>query len=126
MGLVQEILTDWIKDEEKLKRVKVDFYDILDKAPDEVLGLMDALQNGNIDGSTYEGECCCLVGTIANLRNCDYDDLNGIVPDAHRLAEQWFTAIFIEETPNNNPVSKITEGWILEWLENHNERVVLE
>ncbi len=86
-------------------------------APAEVSGLLAALREGRINGSTYEGECACLVGTIAKVRGCKYRDLAGIRPDPERPAERWFLAIERGDTPERSQVAKITEGWIVEWLD---------
>jgi hypothetical protein len=92
-----------------------DLYDILDQQPAEVPGLLAALEEGRIDGSTYDGACACLVGTIANVKGCDYKDLI-VKPDAERSAEIWFLAIHKGDTPKTNPIAAITADWIREWL----------
>ena len=102
-----------------LDDIKADIYLILDAAPIEVPGLLDTLRQGKIEGTAYEGDCACLVGTIANLRSVPYDTMPLIAPDRRRPAERWFLAINAGETPKNNPIAKITEGWILEWIASH-------
>jgi hypothetical protein len=99
-----------------LEPIKRDVYAILDLAKPEVPGLLKALQEGGVNGSTYEGECACLVGTIANLRGCKYRQVAGIEPDYRRPAERWFLAIRKGDTPKTSQVSRITEGWITEYL----------
>jgi hypothetical protein len=81
-----------------------------------VPGLLKTLRAGKIDGSTYHGKCACLVGTVANLRGCDIDEIKGLEPDSSRPAERWFLAILPGITPENHPIAKITEDWIVEWL----------
>ena len=99
-----------------LKGPKEDFWKVLGSAPHEVDGLRKAMVDGRIDGSTYEGECACLVGTIANVRQASYDNLgNGISPNSGRPAEQWFMSIKKGDTPETNNVSKITVEWIDEF-----------
>ena len=72
---------------------------------------------GKVDGSCYQGECACLLGTIANIRHCDYDAIgNGISPDSSRPAEQWFMSIKKGDTPETNNISKITVEWIDEFV----------
>ena len=95
-----------------LSKIKEDFFQVLATAKDEVSGLLQALREGRIDGSYYEGECCCLVGTVAKIRGCDYRSLS---PRVSRPAERWFFGISSGDTPENHPVSKITESWILEF-----------
>jgi hypothetical protein len=98
-----------------LTPIKNDFYEILNSVPNEVPGLLQALRDGKIDGSSYEGECACLVGTIAHLKKCGHKQIEGITPDASRPAERFFLAISKGHTPSNNQAAKIVEDWILEW-----------
>ncbi len=95
-----------------LSKIRADIFRVLDSAPNEVSGLLAALREGRIDGSAYRGECACLIGTIANLRGCDYATLS---PDSSRPSERWFIAITKGSIPSTNPVAAITEGWIVEW-----------
>jgi hypothetical protein len=88
-----------------------DYFDVLWRAPHEVAGLISALKNGKVDGSTYESECACLVGTIANLQHCNYNDIPGLVPDRSRPIERFFLAIGTESTPENNPWSRVAVRW---------------
>jgi uncharacterized protein YjbI with pentapeptide repeats len=100
-----------------LSQFKNDIFDVLLRAPNEIEGLRQSLIDGKVDGSAYEGDCACLVGTLANIRNCDYRLLNnGIYPNASRPAEQWFMLIKKGDTPEINNVSKITVEWIDEFL----------
>jgi hypothetical protein len=92
---------------------------ILDAAPAEVPALLAALQTGKFDGSHYEGECACLVGSIANARECHYEAIPGLVPDWSRPAERWALAIRRGDTPEHNPVAAITAKWIEEWVAAH-------
>ena len=106
-----------------LSGAKEDLFKILDESPNEVNGLLNALKEGKVDGSTYEGECCCLVGTIANVKGCHYEELNGITPDSSRPAERWFYGISKGQTPENHIISKITVEWVEEWLQANKQEV---
>ncbi len=99
-----------------LDAIQVDYYDVLSRAPDEAPALLQALRDGKIDGSTYEGECACLVGTIAKVRKVSYTDMETLKPDSSRLAERWFTAIKKGDTPKTNPVAALVETWTEEWV----------
>ena len=100
-----------------LSYFKSDFFDVLFRAPKEISGLREYLLAGKVDGSCYQGECACLLGTIANIRHCDYDAIgNGISPDSSRPAEQWFMSIKKGDTPETNNISKITVEWIDEFV----------
>ncbi|OAS19283.1 pentapeptide repeat-containing protein [Paenibacillus oryzisoli] len=107
-----------------LRRAKEDVLKIISITPNEIPGLLDALKNGRVDGSVYEGECACLVGTIANVRKCNYTELKGIEPDSRRPAERLFLAIKRGDTPENNPISKLVVEWIEEWQAENDEEVV--
>src|SRR5579862_6599384 len=99
-----------------LDAIQVDYYDVLSRAPDEVPALLQALRDGKIEGSTYEGECACLVGTIAKVRKVSYTDMETLKPDSSRLAERWFLAIKKGDTPKTNPVAALVETWTEEWV----------
>ena len=89
---------------------------MLSSAPTEVEGLRQALLDGKVDGSTYEGECACLVGTIAHVRHCKYDEIPGLTPNASRPAERFFAAIKPGDTPETSQFSKLAVEWVDEWL----------
>jgi hypothetical protein len=94
--------------------IRGDFFDVLRRAEGEVPALLAALRAGKVDGSTYTGACACLAGTIANARGVHYETLDFV--DSDRPAERWFLAIKKRDTPATNPVAKITERWIEEFM----------
>ena len=99
-----------------LKSVQADYFDTLIRAPHEVAGLRAALVAGRVDGSTYEGECACLVGTIAHVRGRQYTDLgDGLNPDSGRPAERWFMGIRKGDTPETNQQSALAVQWLDEF-----------
>ncbi|MFM9928181.1 pentapeptide repeat-containing protein [Variovorax sp. H27-G14] len=96
-----------------LSGFRTDFWDVLLRAPHEIAGVRAALVEGRVDGSTYSGECACLVGTIANVRQADYSELgNGLKPSSSRPAEQWFMGIRKGDTPETNQASKLAVEWL--------------
>ena len=103
-----------------LRAFKADLWMTLTQNRAEVPALIAALRDGRVDGSTYEGECACLVGTIANARHVPVQDLER---DANNPAEKWFMAIRKGDKPGD-----ATEGgfrsaraleWTLEWCALH-------
>jgi uncharacterized protein YjbI with pentapeptide repeats len=107
-------------DRASLDPIRDDIRSILDAAPNEVPGLLLALDEGRIDGSCYTGACACLVGTIANIRGVKLDSrgcgLADLAPNSSRPAECWFLALRPGHTPDNHPVAAITHDWIAEWM----------
>ena len=101
-----------------LSEQKNDFWEVLLRATHEVAGLRAALVAGAVDGSTYEGACACLVGTIANVRGAtNYRELgNGLKPNSNRPVERWFLAIKRGDTPETNQISNITVDWLDEFV----------
>ena len=101
-----------------LRRARTDLFDILLRVPNEIDALAQALRDGRVNGSAYEGDCACLVGTIANARKCSYSEIPNLAPESSRPAERWFLAIKEGNTPENSNVVKITLKWIEEfqWL----------
>ena len=95
--------------------VRGDYFDVLLRVPNEVDGLIAALRAGKVNGSCYEGECCCLCGTIANLQHCNYQKIPGLVPDGSRPIERFFLAIRPGHTPENNPWCKQAVEWAEEF-----------
>ena len=74
--------------------------------------------DGKIDGSTYEGDCACLVGTLANVRQCKYEAIPSLTPNSSRLAERFFLAIKPGDTPEKSQAAKLALEWIDRWLAN--------
>ena len=104
--------------EEYLTICRDDLWAVLSAAPKEVEGLRKALLEGKVDGSHYQGECACLVGTIANLRGCFYEKMENLRPDSNRQSERFFLNISKGDTPDTNKFSKLAVDWIDQWLEN--------
>jgi hypothetical protein len=96
-----------------LTSIEADIAKILAENPTEATGLLEALQQGRIDGTVYEGECACLVGTIAKLKAIDYRQLPY---DSSRPAEAWFFAIKKGQTPASSQIAAITEQWLIKWM----------
>jgi hypothetical protein len=99
-----------------LSAIRDDMFAVLSAAPNEVQGLITALKDGKVDGSTYEGECACLVGTIANVRGKNYQELGDLHPDSTRPIEKFFFGISKGHTPENNPFSRLALEWAEEWV----------
>ena len=100
----------------RLDRIEKDLVNRLSRVPTEVHGLLAALAAGRIDGSAYEGDCACFVGTVAKLRGCHYSRVANLAPDSESLTEKWFLAIRTGDTPDNHPVAAIVRDWIVEWM----------
>jgi hypothetical protein len=89
---------------------------VLSSAPAEAPAVLEALRAGRVEGSTYQGECACLVGTIANARHTDYTNLGVLQPNSGRPAEVWFLGIHKGDTPETNTQAKYAVEWAEDWL----------
>jgi hypothetical protein len=82
----------------------------------EVLGLIDAMQNGKINGSVYSAECACLKGTLANVRGVSVDAFE---QDVNQPAEQWFLMIKEGDKPTDDSgggfALKMALEWAIDW-----------
>jgi len=103
-----------------LSSIKTDVFYVLLNGKEEVAFLKKNIIEGKIDGSTYDGECACLSGTLehgAKITNGTAQDVKvtSILScrSASRPAERFFLGIKKGDTPENNQVSKI----VLEWIE---------
>ena len=99
-----------------LRSFKADFWAILTTARKEIPGLVKAMREGRIDGSTYSGACACLVGTIANVRHVSADTLE---QDSSRPAEQWFLMINKGDKPGDESGGGFALQQALEWAEEY-------
>ena len=117
-------LSGAIKTEEHVQSVKKDFFEVLTVLNGEVPMLLESLRAGKINGSVYEGECACLVGTIAHIKKCDYKNITGLIPNSSRPIERFFLSIRPGHTPENSGKCKEIEGWILEYIEQVNAKTL--
>ncbi len=126
-NLTRADLTDANLTRADLTVFKNDIWAVLIRS-NEVAYLKKALIEGKVDGSVYEGDCCCLVGTIANSKGCSYKEsalMNGLIPDSSRPAERWFLQIGKGMTPETSGVVKLTLEWISEFEELLNARLAI-
>ena len=82
---------------------------------EEAAGLLEKIKSGEIDGSCYEGSCCCFVGTIANIKKKFYENIS-VKPDSSSPVERWFFQFRPGDTPDKKKYAKITVEWIEEFL----------
>ena len=107
--------------EADLDPIRDAIYSVLARFPNEAEGILATIEAGCINGSMYDGTCVCLIGTIANLRGCNYDELS---PDSFSLEESWFLAIRPGDTPANSQLAAITTDWIKEWVQKQAEATI--
>ena len=101
---------------------KNDMFLVLLHAIPEISFLKKNIIEGKIDGSTYDGDCACLSGTLVNScflnkNNTKSEVLESIISvrDSGRPIEKFFLAIKPGDTPENNAASKIALEWINEF-----------
>ena len=99
-----------------LTPIRDDYYAVLSSAPAEVPALIAALKEGRVNGSTYSGACACLLGTLANARQCAYTAIPGLTPNSQRPAERFFLLIRFGDTPATSQAAQIACGWAEDWL----------
>ncbi len=73
----------------------------------------EKMKEGKIKGTCYEGECCCFVGTIANIQGKSFDNIT-IKPNISSAVERWFLQFKEGDTPENSKAMKLTMDWIEE------------
>jgi hypothetical protein len=106
-----------------LTPIRDDLFAVLSHAPGEVTALISALEAGRVNGSTYsDGECGCLVGTLAIAAGADPKNKNrcelvrGLQGNSSRPIERFFLGIKRGDTPENNQFARLAHGWACEWL----------
>jgi len=95
--------------------IKNDLFIVLLHSINEIKYLKQNLINGEIDGSTYDGDCCCLSGTLCKNSNNEKLDLILSQRDSLRPIERFFLGIKIGDNPENSQFSKLALDWINEF-----------
>jgi hypothetical protein len=105
-----------------LRVIKDDFFAVLLYGKKEIEFLKQAMIRGKIDGSTYNGECACLSGTLVNgavKSNGEQEqkvkELIISCRNSSRPIERFFLGIKIGDTPENSQFSKLAFEWIEEF-----------
>ncbi len=97
-----------------LSGAKEDFLREVLKMPGELEFLRDAIRNGKINGSVYDGECACLAGTLSKATGKSWSifkDDSPIEIDASSTLARFFMGIAEGDTPETNPISAIALKW---------------
>lgn len=97
-----------------LLSIKHNFWAILLQAIPEVPTLRQALLDGKIDGSVYQGECSCLCGTIAKQRGLQ-SGRELAFADPNSQIELFVKSLRPGDTPNNNSIAHTVMAWIDEF-----------
>jgi hypothetical protein len=101
-----------------LNPCKRDILFVLANVPrSEVEGLREKIIEGKINGSQYEGDCCCLIGSLGNenaISSIPYYDKG-----THNMGEQLFLQIREGNTPDTNQFSKVALELCDEYLNNN-------
>ena len=98
-----------------LSMVRADVFAVMSKSPQEVPALRLALKNGKVDGSTYNGECGCLLATLATARGCRFDQIPGVIPNSERPSEEFYKLIHPGDTPETNWAADFAHRWAEEF-----------
>ena len=105
-----------------LETIKFDFFVVLLHGLPEIGFLKENIISGNIDGSTYQGDCACLSGTLYNgatihngIQEADIKHKIISCRDAGRPIEVFFAAIKPGDTPENSQFSKLALDWLLKF-----------
>jgi uncharacterized protein YjbI with pentapeptide repeats len=98
-----------------LEPFKKDLFDVLLRAAPEIDNLKKSLVEGKIDGSTYEGECACLCGTLEKSNSSEIRQRIHGLRNPSRPIERFFSLIRPNDTPENNEAAKIVIKWIEEF-----------
>ena len=98
-----------------LDNIKYDFFGRMLMLRQEIPALREKVIAGEINGSSYTGTCACFVGTIANIKHENYEQLN-LKPNSNSATERWFMGIKEGMKPETHNICAITLGWIDEFL----------
>ena len=105
-----------------LTPIRDDLYAVLSHAPAEASALIEALAAGRVNGSTYsDGECGCLVGTLAIAAGADpksssCESVHGLRGNGSRPIERFFLSIKKGDTPDTSQFAQLAHEWATEWV----------
>ena len=97
-----------------LRKLPIDFINqcsrdmlfVMQSLKNELPFLKQSLLDGKIDGSSYEGDCACFVGTFAKAKKENVNETCNFIPfyekSVYNPGETWFLSIRIGDTPENN------------------------
>jgi hypothetical protein len=95
----------WQLPKDYINQSSRDIIFILQSLRKEVPYLKQSLIDGKVDGSTYDGDCSCLVGTLGNADG-GVDAVCNAIPfyqkGTQNPGENWFLNIHKGDTPENN------------------------
>ena len=94
-----------------------DMFLLLLNAKGEIDNLKLAIKEGKIDGSTYEGECACLCGTLEKSNDKNVVKRIYDLRDASRPIEMFFRGIKKGDTPETSRFSELALKWLQEFEE---------
>ncbi len=102
-----------------LSSIRDDLFIVLLHSIPEIKYLKQSIIEGKIDGSTYDGECACLSGTLVNgAKITDGKQEEKVIKtimscrDSGRPIERFFLGIKKGDTPKTNPFSKLALEWV--------------
>jgi hypothetical protein len=105
-----------------LAPIRDDMFLVLLHGRKEIPFLKENIIKGNINGSTYDGPCSCLSGTLENAARVNngpqMDDRLKTIFDcrnSYRPIERFFMGIKPGDTPENSQFSKLALQWVEEF-----------
>ena len=105
-----------------LEPIKNDFFIVLLRGLPEIEFLKENIISGRIDGSTYDGPCACLSGTLYNGATLHNGVAEPVVKqkilscrNASRPIERFFLGINKGDTPETSQFSKLALEWLIEF-----------
>jgi hypothetical protein len=104
---------DW-QNTEWARQAKQQLRYVLGYCHSEVAVLIEKIKSGGVDGTQYEGTCCCLIGTLGN------NNAIAKIPDyqkgLHNHSEQLFWQIKKGDTPETSEFSKLALEVCMEFV----------
>ena len=83
---------------------------VFEHLKEELPFLREKIISGEVEGTQYEGECACLIGTFGKGDMAECKKVATKIPfydiGLHNYGEQWFWNIRKGDTPENNSFAK--------------------